>query len=417
MVQIKQLLESRPRTTGGEGAVDAVNAPSWAGTEVESEQDDQEIAEQLRHKLVELLWHIQPLDLGKLLILITNAEEAVQVLRDREVVLLLGLTDSGKTTAVQYLSGAAMKHVVSAVNGADHIYAVNSPQDGGVWGSIKAVKCPRLVSMDDLSEIPCDENMYVTVCGTPGFRGFGNAEVCIANAHTIVMATQLVKSVRPLVLLSWTDIRDQSDDLSKVLRILVRLFQNIPEQLDSLTYGFTKTPRHHEEHIHTILQNKLQMLSRCERNMPELVALLQDMVDKTETNPLVINPLDSLSRHATLERLLQTTPIADPPMAFRTSVTQAHLQHLGNQLRKGVASIHHALRRGRMGLVRYKMNQLGAMSQRMSICCIQKAHHTCIHSIRSHADTLVDDILSRLRQSLEDSDSGRSDNLDAARRA
>ena len=374
----------------------------------------QERNEQLWHALLDLQKHIQPLDLGQILTLVTKAEQAVQLLSNREVVLILGAAGVGKTTTLQYLSGAAMKRTVCAVNGEDHIYAADGP-GGCAVGAVTAVQCSRAVSIEDLSEDLEDEGVCVTLCDTPGFGAGEGPEGCIANAHTIVMAARVCRSVRPLVLLSWPGMGEQGEGLAKASGILGRLFRSVPAQLAACTYAFTKTPPHREGYIHPVLQHRLQTLSRAERKRLDYVALLQDMVRKTGCPPLVINPMDPLARHDVLERVLEAEPIAQPHAAFRTYVADADLQLLENQLRKSVDGVRHALRRGDMGLLRYRVDQLWALADRMPVHCLQKARQSCTRHIRSHADALVDDVRARLSMCLEDGDHVRDRDVEACR--
>ena len=232
------------------------------------------------------------------------------------------------------------------------------------------------------------------------------SEVCIMNAH-------VCRSVRPLVLLSWPGIGGQGEGLSKASGILGRLFKSVPAQLGASTYGFTNTRPHREGYIHPVLQHKLHTLSPAERKKLDYRALLREMVRKTDSKPLVINPMDPLARHDVLERVLKAEPIAEAQVAFWTYVGDTDLQLVENQLRKSVDSVRHALPRGDMGLLRYRVPQRSALSDRMPIHCIQKTWQSCTQTIRSHADALVDDVCAWLNVCLEDSDRVRDHDVEA----
>ena len=114
-----------------------------------------------------------------------------------------------------------------------------------------------------------------------------------------------------------------------------------------------------------------------------------------------------------LERVLKAKPIAEAQVAFWTYVGNTDLQLVENQLRKSVDSVRHALPRGDMGLLRYRVTQLWALSDRMPIHCIQKARQSCTQTIRSRADALVDDVCAWLNMCLEDSDRVQDDDVEA----
>ena len=91
------------------------------------------------------------------------------------------------------------------------------------------------------------------------------------------------------------------------------------------------------------------------------------MVRKTDSKPLVMNPMDPLARHHVLERVLQAEPIAEAQVAFWTYVGDTDLQLVENQLPKSVDSVRHALPRGDMGLLRYRVTQPWALTAILKI--------------------------------------------------
>ena len=196
----------------------------------------------LRSTFWRLLKHIQPLDIDFMLSLISTAQETIQAVRGRDVIFLLGGTGSGKSTTIHYLGESTMQRRTEF--GTDHIHPVAcspalerftvSASAHSQTQTIQAVKVCAPTAGND------KQDCTVTLCDTPGFEDTEGAEVDIANAYSIAKATRMCQSVRPFVLISWLGMGDRGEGLTKVLGILVRMFKNPSNNLDSFTYAFTK---------------------------------------------------------------------------------------------------------------------------------------------------------------------------------
>ena len=81
------------------------------------------IVQKLIANIYRLLQTIRPVDLVKLLGLLVPSQDAGDLMQDKDVVLLIGSTGSGKTTTIHYLAGTMFEEIVTS-DGFDHFEPV-----------------------------------------------------------------------------------------------------------------------------------------------------------------------------------------------------------------------------------------------------------------------------------------------------
>ena len=243
-----------------------------------------EAAETIFGLLWNLLKLLQPLNVAKMVGLMKGIRISAQKIRNQDVVLLLGGTGAGKSTSILFLGGCALQSEVVA--GRYHYFCGKPPAD------FECVTVSPFMQSHTraIHAVPVQWSVKaggpvhpIALCDSPGFDDTEGIEVDIANAYGIVEAMRGCRSVRLVVLVSFTNIGDRAEGISRLSNTLVRLFRDVHSSLDSLTYIWTKVDSASQDHnaIHEILKMKLKQLNANERSNTAFVALLNDMVRKT----------------------------------------------------------------------------------------------------------------------------------------
>ena len=135
------------------------------------------------------------------------------------------------------------------------------------------------------------------------------------------MAVRGCNSVKPVVVLSKSNLGDRMQDLERLTSSVVMFLADLgPDRLQAFSYLFTKYDEHEVADIHNQLEYKYNHLVPREVANRAFVALLGDMVEKTAGDALgiqLINPSPG-SEAAEILRKLATSPrIEDPNEVFR----------------------------------------------------------------------------------------------------
>jgi septin family protein len=120
-------------------------------------------------------------------------------IKGRDIILLLGTTGSGKSTAIQYLYGANM-----VKNEYGHIQARPMPKKLKSFVSSSAMRSEtRYINPLEFEYTnPLGKKSQLVIVDTPGFGDTQSFEVDIANSLSIIRAVIKANSVRPVFLFS-----------------------------------------------------------------------------------------------------------------------------------------------------------------------------------------------------------------------
>lgn len=132
----------------------------------------------------DILLQIRPLEIDALLESVETSKKFAKVIKDKEIILLLGVSGAGKSTTIQFLAGSVMHEI--EVDGLKHIEAAQyknsavetvktSPFAESETHSINAVEIK-------LREIGMESEDSVIVCDTPGF---GKKQRCSLSVLTV----------------------------------------------------------------------------------------------------------------------------------------------------------------------------------------------------------------------------------------
>jgi energy-coupling factor transporter ATP-binding protein EcfA2 len=218
--------------------------------------------------LQKILDEISPLNVNELFRLVNTVDEAAELIKEQEIILLLGGTGTGKSTTIHFLAGSKMTK--TRVGGLNHIEAtqwryaeleqvISSPFAKSETRRITPVP----IRLDDIG-ILCGGK--IVLCDTPGFEDTRGAEIDIANGISIIRAIHKCRKVKPVVLISYKSIGDRFEGVRKLTHLLARLMPGISQQINTFSYIFTKYPSQERGTIHASLENISSTLNEQEKS-------------------------------------------------------------------------------------------------------------------------------------------------------
>jgi predicted GTPase len=134
------------------------------------------------------------------------------------VILLLGMTGSGKSTSILYLSGCKMIKTLTKSQ-LSHITvdpkSEQNEEQKNITASPESKSETRYLSAVKVNINQDGDSIFL--CDTPGFEDTNGAEVDIANGIGIIRGISKCSSVRPVILLSKTCQGDRLQGLKDIL--------------------------------------------------------------------------------------------------------------------------------------------------------------------------------------------------------
>ena len=311
--------------------------------------------------LNKLLKAHRPLNISELRILIENAKKVASQIKNQDIILFLGGTGSGKSTAIHFVAGSKMAMTnVEIEKGIilQHIAPVepyHTPALYNVSVSSKAESETRYISAVPVHP---DQNSSIILCDSPGFGDTAGPEVDIANGLGIVEAVKGCKSVKPVILISYLMVGDRGEGIKKLAHLLVKMVSNISDKLSCFSYIFTKYPANVDIHA-SLLNIKQTSIDKNpeERSDTNFMAVFDDLLEKTEDGALRLDPLKDKPR-SFLRKLIDSASIHNPQEVFNFSVTENSRNAMQEQVRMHQVSIIDACKRSEYDLIKYKLDDL-----------------------------------------------------------
>ena len=218
-------------------------------------------------------------------------EENAASATGKEVVLVLGNTGVGKSTAVNYLMGCEMKLVKPSelgLEGSKRVVIVNAegtrPEVMPIGhGSQSHTLMPQIVpDADDSNQAYCD---------CPGFSDNRGAEINIANAINTRRVLQQATGVKAVFLVSYYGLHDdRGAGVMAMEHMCYQMFggvNNLRRHQDSVLLGITKAPLY--EGDKPLTRSMVQELLTCsEEPITQILAsrvFLFDPLDRGRDNP------------------------------------------------------------------------------------------------------------------------------------
>ncbi|ETO01683.1 hypothetical protein RFI_35757, partial [Reticulomyxa filosa] len=331
-------------------------------------------------------------DIGKMLELVKKAEEAANEIKDKNVILFIGGTGTGKSTLIHFLAGSKMEKQM--VDGKPHIAPVNiinkalvnvtcSPSAESETKYITAVP----ISLKELG-VRSTKLDNAVLCDTPGFEDTSGPEVDVANGIGIIKALQTCKSVKPVVLISYTALGYRMNCVRELARTLTGIIPSIQNHLSAFAYVFTKFPDDQKQSIHALVNDTYNKIQKEEKD-EGYKALLADIADQTEDN--VLAP-DLLNDHPKilLKKLADSQNfIKDPANVFHPFLTEKSTSAVHLQVEKHKANILHEFKHHHYPIVQTKLDELIALQSVLKSDTIERTYQDCINQLTQDWNTQI----------------------------
>jgi predicted GTPase len=363
--------------------------------------------------LSEMLKEIRPFDIEETLLLIKKTEEAADLIKNQNIILLLGATGAGKSTTIHFLAGSEMHE--TEVNGLSHIDAIkiNNPALKQVKMSPSSTSVTRYITAIPVNfrEVGgFNAEGSIVLCDTPGFEDTNGPEVDVANGIGLVNAVRQCRSVKPLVLISYKSIGDRLTGLKTLARTLVGIMPGIKDHMSAFTYAFTKYPSNERKRIHASLKDIVEKMSAEEKQDIAFFNLLKDMMRKTEKKINVINPLEDQPGEF-LDEMAESATISHPEEVFEHFVTHRSYAIIQSQLQKHYLSVSSAAKRGDYALVNHKLDELKKLSEVISHSSIKQTYEDCVHYLAKHLNEQYTVCAERFNRCFDDSNAMTLDDI------
>ena len=232
-----------------------------------------------------------------------------KALSDKDVIVVLGNTGSGKSTFVNYLAGCQLEE--KWIEGQlEPVLEVLSTASGGerdevapIGHSVSKTFIPQIVAVD--------RRVY---CDCPGFRDNRGPEISIANAVNIKQALSQAQSLRMVVLVNYHSLlADRANSFRESLSTLEDLLGSeaaISTYQESLLLGISKCPGG---------STREQLRKGIAPHIPESLSFLKDRL-------FVFNPLSpeaGWDRTGCLGALDGLAPVTEPSSILSVSLSDS----------------------------------------------------------------------------------------------
>lgn len=255
------------------------------------EQDEEEKKEPLKEPFWRVNWTSKssPTNLKQLHGLLEENQGKLadlQKIKDKDVILLIGLTGSGKSTLMNYLLGCELEESFSEAG--DPILI---PKEG------QQLKAKMGTGVEAETLVPSvfllSNGLALVDC--PGFEENRGSEYGVCAMITNQLVVQLAASVRVVLVLSQKAVAEKGSDFERLVNVLGKIFKNLDVVVPSMVFLLNKAPKGYKLNPH--LKAKLkQFYQKNEKELnteAERDKLTQGSEDKAKDNSKKIKTLKS----------------------------------------------------------------------------------------------------------------------------
>jgi len=364
------------------------------------------------------------LDIHELERLVGSNKEAEKTIVNKDIVLFIGTTGSGKSTTLLYLTGRKMVQKTVFIEGSP-IETIDSEIPlAGIKSSHKMKSETRYLHLvdidlrkvlkDDLEE----ERMFL--CDSPGFGDSRSAEIDIANGVGVVDAIRQAKSVKIVVLLSINSFGDKGEGLRQTCHILLGLIPDIEERLDSFLFMFTKIKdikdskdkndekktnnnkdskdkndeKKTNNNLEGLLKNFRTNMNEEDKQNKSYVALVKKIqFCASNDNRIQIDPLDGEPGRI-IRKINNVAPIKCPKEAFSFYVANSSNAKLNEQAGLYYKQIILAAERNDFTLANYGLDKLKFLHEMLHQDSFIQKYHECVSFVGKKLKQLYDSEIS-----------------------
>ncbi|CAF3144286.1 unnamed protein product [Rotaria sp. Silwood2] len=340
--------------------------------------------------LKKLLQAIRPLNVLEIQRLVKEAENTAELIRGKEIILLIGETGTGKSTTIQFLTGSKMKKTrieITPGRFLEHITLDGIPRNpqlnrissSALNKSETRYITPVTVPLKDI--LDAYENDAITLCDAPGFSDTAGPGVDIANSLGVIEALKGTESVKLLALSSYKSLGDRGQGIQKLTEILINMVHGIDNKLKAIVYAFTKYPPESDIYpmLRDIRKSKVDTNSSL-RSDSAFMAVLMDMIEKTEDRAFKIDPIKDNPKEL-IQQLRRIKGIQHPEEVFRFSMSGETRATIDKHVQRDRFGISYAMKNKNNKLLSYYLNDLKILKDLIKKYDIPEAYKQSISSI------------------------------------
>ncbi|CAF1084596.1 unnamed protein product [Adineta steineri] len=324
-----------------------------------------------------------------------------------------GTTGAGKSTTIQFLSGAKMKEVPVEISPGiylQHVTAVGPIKNPDLKNVVSSPLqksetryiAPVTVQLKDV--LGPHESGVITFCDAPGFGDTAGPEVDIANSIGVIEALKGTQSVKLLALSSYKSLGDRGQGIQKLAHILISMVHGIEDKLGAIYYGFTKYPEKTDIHA-LLLSIKADQVDRDVTLQSDIVfvKVLKDMIRKTRNGADKINPTTNSPKEL-IENLMDVRGIMYPGEVFRFSMSAETRASISDHIQRDKFGIICAMKHKDIDLVLYYLNDLQILNDLMKDSFIRDVYEESIRFLSESINNYSTEIKEKFNRLLASQD-------------
>ncbi|CAL6013582.1 Conserved_hypothetical protein [Hexamita inflata] len=330
---------------------------------------------------------IMPVDINMVNVLLKETKTDQEILKGKDVVLILGNTGVGKTTAIHFLAGEKIEYVDQTLKAKKEQQLDNQMKDQIAnldKGTTKFVKINH-------------KNNDFYLLDTQGLNQSDTLENDIANKQSLINSIQYCKSVKPVVIISKNSVGDRFTHVYSLFTSLQSIFENFDKAIPSITYLFTQYSDNEQHQLLADFKNKLQNLNSQEKSNKSYQYFIKDIInklagvdkisfsssdedfsDKEQQNNesrLLLNP--AYDNHLDILDYLLQKQIENPGQKFKNFVSNEAISKLETQFDLHEKCIIEGINKADYELVKYKLDQLCLLSHYLNIQKFTQIYQKC----------------------------------------
>ena len=339
----------------------------------ELEMKQQFIKEKILTPLSAIRSKITAVNFAEISEIIDRNDKTSDVILNKDVIILLGLTGAGKSTTAQFLAGMKMVRKEKITKDADGLEIPNLYYEGEdspelqhlleVFQVGTALSCTRSINAVPLKD---EVAKGVMLCDSPGFFDTDGPEKDISNGIGISRALRRCKSLRIVIVIG--EMGDRLESIEKIASTLVLCMKKQLEQsFASFTFVFTKQNSKNEaRYIAGKINSRKRAMETVEDRPaphPSFIKLVEKLI--SYVNPTSDSYVNSTAHfidldnddHIDLLTLIMKTPsIRNPGEVIHDFVTSSSMASLREQFLIDSKNIQQALSVLDLPRIEYKMH-------------------------------------------------------------
>ncbi|CAM4958278.1 unnamed protein product [Rotaria socialis] len=371
--------------------------------------------------LTKILKKIRPLCLQEIQRLVEKTKTAATLINNKDITLLVGATGCGKSTTIQFLSGAKMKDTrveIAPGKFLEHITidgpirnpGLNNVTSSPLSKSETRYIVPVTIQLRDI--FGHYETGEIILCDTPGYEDTEGPEVDIANSTGIVEALNNCKSVKILALTSYRSLGDKGEGIQNLAHLLNKMINRIEDRLYGILYAFTKYPATMDIHatLTSIKSSKLDV-DPILRSDHAFVAVLTDMIDKTKHSTEKIDPIHDDPK-ILIKKLNRLNGICYPDEVFRFSISGETQNTILNHVQTCKLSIVCAMKHKDIDLLVYYFNNFKILNGLLKENFVRDAYEDSIRFVTETIEQYSHDTMKKFNRNLSSQDGLKDEEIE-----